>query len=269
MSGYPKYSACTCGRYYYCGSLESERSTKSMCAWKHVQESSLLLPAGRLTARTALFVIATHSGKAPEKQRIKLQKQLQELGIPPQNIFSSCGFNQANYDYRGGRLRNNQCTHYSARFKWFPNVSRYLQESPGKFRAVYYLEYSANSDIKELDKLLNPPGLPTDCDIAWLGFRKIHAPSQFMSKHDKVVIEGSKCLRFTKNGLQKIWQVTRTQRFSHYDLMLCRHMPGNAFWRPSQSLFGTRAHMSVPNGGTRRKALEAKDTYYPKRTKFT
>ena len=264
MPTFPTYAQCSCGRYYWCASAEMCRKTFYRCEQGHVDQGALVLAKGTITPRTSLFAILTHGGTTQQNQCDKLKRQLLDYGVPAKNIMVIFGFDKDRYDYRGRELSKNECTHYSVRFEWLPRVAWFLQEHPHQVRAVFYLECSAKCEFTSMSDLC-----ATSYQIAWLGFRKVHAPNFFANHHDKVVVEGSKCIRFSEGGLVRLWQVLCAQRtFSHFDLMLCRHLPNSAFWRPAQSLFGTRAHMSVPGGGKRRAATPAEDTYVAKRNRY-
>ena len=251
---------CSCRQSHYCKSARVKKSAISRCRRNHIGPEELRLPDGRATLNNSLFVIHSHAKYAAVNQHKKLVSQLDDIGVPSENVHVKFGYNFKRKKHNGKRFSHREITHYSALFRWFPKVRDLLNAKTRKIVCVVYLEYNANIKVSasELMRVAFQGGCRSD--ISWIGFQKVHRPSKYMHGHGKPVIQGSKIIAFKRGGLVRAYQVSAKSRLSHWDLMLCRKLPQAVIYRPAQSICGVRAHASVP-GQCKRTATSAVESH--------
>ena len=240
---------CTCGRQFQCNNIKSFRASRSRCKRTHFKATDLHMPEGAVTLSSSLFVIMSHNTRAARNQHEKLVRQLIQLGVPAHNISVVFGYNFKSLRIK---LRHNQITHYSARFRWFPRVAALLAQSARDHKrvtAVIYLEYNSILAVPARRLVTEANKGNRKAVIKWLGYRKLLRPNLTWNHHSKPTVQGTKLIVFVKHGLEKAYNATLVNnipKMQHWDGCLCRYLPQNVFYKAAASLVDIRMHDSVP-----------------------
>jgi len=242
---------CTCGWVFKGCNNDTLFTQVSRCKANHIDPDELILPDHPLSYKTALSIILSRPDNHHHDRKIR--QQLLDGGVPKESVKISYGLKYG-VEQHGDTIPYNGIVHASVRYRRFPAVYKMLTKRKAARRlvtSVWYLESNAvaETSIKTIFKEIKCAKPPPCSDILLLGWRRTHPPSggSRINKTPNETVEGAKAVVFVRGGLKRAWWATTfTNRFSHFDMMLCRRVEGKRISRIRCSLFGSREHKSVP-----------------------